>query len=144
MSHFEYIIVGAGSAGCVLANRLTEDASCRVLLIEAGGKDNSPLIRTPAASSALQDSEFDWADLLSGETLGHVPNALSYLIQKAGGPQCRGAGFHAIMDDRMFEQHICRETRMQGLFREIRCPAYRTSMFLVSKSCSRYRVEAVK
>jgi choline dehydrogenase len=61
MVAFDYIIVGAGSAGCVLANRLTEDASCRVLLIEAGGQDSSPLIKTPATFSMLQDSEFDWA-----------------------------------------------------------------------------------
>jgi choline dehydrogenase-like flavoprotein len=38
----DYVIVGAGSAGCVLANRLTEDASVRVVLIEAGGRDPQP------------------------------------------------------------------------------------------------------
>ena len=61
MSTFDYVIVGAGSAGCVLANRLTEDPACRVLLLEAGAEDGSPLIRTPAAFSMLQDSPFDWA-----------------------------------------------------------------------------------
>src|SRR6266481_5089588 len=45
---FDYIIVGAGSAGCVLANRLTRDPACRVLLIEAGGKDNWIWFHIPA------------------------------------------------------------------------------------------------
>jgi len=60
MTTFDYIVVGAGSAGCILANRLTEDPACRVLLLEAGGEDSSALIRTPATFTMLQDSEFDW------------------------------------------------------------------------------------
>ncbi len=59
---FDYIIVGAGSAGCVLASRLTEDPACRVLLLEAGGEDDSPFIRIPAFYGQLQDSPCDWAD----------------------------------------------------------------------------------
>lgn len=45
---FDYIIIGAGSAGCVLARRLTEDAQVRVCLIEAGARDKTPLIHIPA------------------------------------------------------------------------------------------------
>ena len=49
---FDYVIVGAGSAGCVLANRLSADPAARVLLLEAGGSDTSFWIRLPSGTSA--------------------------------------------------------------------------------------------
>ena len=62
MEAFDYIIVGAGSAGCVLANRLTEDRRSRVLLLEAGGSDRSPIIKMPAATDlyGIGNPRYDW------------------------------------------------------------------------------------
>ena len=50
---WDYIIVGAGSAGCVVANRLSEDPAKKVLLIEAGGSDRNPLQRIPLMGGVL-------------------------------------------------------------------------------------------
>ena len=64
MDSFDYIIVGAGSAGCVLANRLSEDRSKRVLLVEAGGSDRNPIFRIP---------------LLAGVAYWHKPANWNYV-----------------------------------------------------------------
>ncbi|OBF20781.1 choline dehydrogenase [Mycobacterium kubicae] len=61
MESFDHNIVGAGTAGCVLANRLTEGGDVTVLLIEAGGPDNAPEIHIPAAVHSMFGSEHDWA-----------------------------------------------------------------------------------
>jgi choline dehydrogenase len=58
---FDFIVVGAGSAGCVLANRLSEDGQHRVLLIEAGGRDSNPVIKVPlTAGLAYFWKSFNW------------------------------------------------------------------------------------
>ncbi len=73
MADYDYIVVGAGSAGCVLANRLTEDGTATVLLLEAGGKDTNPLIHIPVGyAKTLKDPKVNWlyeteADPTSGD-----------------------------------------------------------------------------
>jgi choline dehydrogenase len=60
-NHYDFIIVGAGSAGCVLANRLSADPANKVLLLEAGGKDRNPLFRLPMLMGKLFHSGiYNW------------------------------------------------------------------------------------
>ena len=58
---FDYIVVGAGSAGCVVANRLSANPDCRVLLIEAGGEPDTVLASIPGAAIRLWGTKLDWA-----------------------------------------------------------------------------------
>ncbi|MFJ4500166.1 GMC family oxidoreductase [Streptomyces sp. NPDC088864] len=60
MSEYDYIVVGAGSAGCVLAARLSEDPTVRVALVESGGPDRKREIRVPAAFPQLFKTPYDW------------------------------------------------------------------------------------
>jgi 4-pyridoxate dehydrogenase len=60
-AEYDFVIVGAGSAGCVLANRLSEDETCKVLLLEAGGWDNDPFIHIPLAwGRTVLQRRHDW------------------------------------------------------------------------------------
>jgi choline dehydrogenase len=72
----DYIIVGAGSAGCVLAHRLSEERSTSVLLLEAGGPDKQREIHIPAAFSKLFKGPCDWA--LHTEEQAHLHNRRLY------------------------------------------------------------------
>lgn len=77
MIKYDYIIIGAGSSGCVLANRLSENPSIKVLLIEAGGADNKMEISIPAGYGNLHRSNVDWG--FSTEPQKQVGNRKIYL-----------------------------------------------------------------
>ena len=73
----DYIVVGAGSAGCVLAGRLSEDPDVSVLLLEAGGPDTAPEIHVPAMFPIMFKSGLDWD--LTGEEEPALSNRRLYL-----------------------------------------------------------------
>jgi choline dehydrogenase len=57
---YDYVVVGAGAAGCVIAGRLSDDPACTVLLVEAGPSDGLPEMEIPLAAGALIRSRYDW------------------------------------------------------------------------------------
>ena len=68
MEEFDYIVVGAGSAGCVVAARLTEDPGVSVLLLEAGGQDAHPTLKMPVAFlKAVLNPRFNWGYMTEPE-----------------------------------------------------------------------------
>ena len=77
MPEFDYIIVGAGSAGCVLANRLSKNPNTSVLLLEAGGPDSKLEIGIPGGYGKLHRTEVDWS--FSTEPQPFVNNRRIYL-----------------------------------------------------------------
>jgi choline dehydrogenase len=82
MDSYDYVIVGAGSAGCVLANRLSADPTVSVLLIEAGGRDISPNIKIPAAFAKQFHTRLDWD--YSTEPEPHVDGRSLYIPRGKG------------------------------------------------------------
>ena len=91
---FDYIVVGAGSAGCVLADRLTEDPGTRVLLIEAGGRDRSPNIKIPAAFAKQFHTKLDWD--FSTEPEPHLEGRSLYV------PRGKGLGGSSSMNAMLY------------------------------------------
>jgi choline dehydrogenase-like flavoprotein len=91
---YDYVIVGAGSAGCVLANRLSEDPGTRVLVLEAGGKDRSPNIKIPAAFARQFHTKLDWD--FATEPEPHVDGRSLYI------PRGRGVGGSSSMNAMLY------------------------------------------
>ena len=103
-SSYDYVVVGAGSAGCLLANELSADPNNTVLLVEAGGWDWNPLIHIPAGVySVFKDPSFNWnyesesephadgrrVELPRGKVVGgsSAINAMVYVKRKREGPE---------------------------------------------------------
>jgi len=79
MSRYTYIIIGAGAAGCVLANRLSADRRHQVLLLEAGARDRNPLVKIPAGFAKLMGTSANW--IFDTAPQRHLENRRMFLPQ---------------------------------------------------------------
>ncbi|MDZ8088562.1 MAG: GMC family oxidoreductase N-terminal domain-containing protein [Nostoc sp. DedQUE12b] len=105
MTQYDYIVIGAGSAGCAIANRPTEDSETTVLFLEAGNPDTKPEIQIPSEHLSLLGSEVDWSYFSQSQ-----PYLNDHKIFCPCGKILRGSSainfmiHHANADDRQYQR----------------------------------------